>query len=151
MKNKIIVMLFIATACFGFVALSDQNSKQCIDLYVDFGSLNNGQKVIGCMPANQHTNAIDILNSAHIKIQGTDKYPTQIVCRVNGFPTIKTEPCKDMPPEKAYWAIIVKQKSNGLMSSKWGWAQTGINDVYLNPGESLGLVFTENGELKWPN
>lgn len=151
MKNKIVVVLLIAVAFFGFAALSNTNTHQCVDLYIDYGSLNNGEKVIGCIDINPHTNAVDVLSHANIKITGTEKYPTQIVCRVNGFPTAASESCKTMPPEKAYWAVIVKQHSNGIMASKWGWAQTGINDVYLNPGESLGLVFTENGELKWPN
>jgi hypothetical protein len=150
MKNKLFAFIFVITAFFGFMAVAGNDNKQCINVYVDYGSLNNGTKVIGCIDAVQHTAALDLLSRSNIKVDGTDKYGLQVVCRVNGLPGPKRESCSDMPPENAYWAVIIKQNKTGILSSKWGWAQTGIDKVYLNPGDSLGLVFTENGDIKWP-
>jgi hypothetical protein len=56
-----------------------------------------------------------------------------------------------MPPEKAFWAVIIKKKEViPPLSTEWGWAQKGINETYLSPGDSLGLVFSTNGEVRWP-
>ena len=57
-----------------------------------------------------------------------------------------------MPPEDAYWAFITKGRSSIINPwPQWGWAQKGVSEVYFNPGDSLGLVFTENGKVNWPN
>ena len=55
------------------------------------------------------------------------------------------EPCSDMPPEFAWWAVLVK-KHHG----NFEWAETGIAEVKLNPGESIALVFSPNGDTKFP-
>jgi hypothetical protein len=59
-----------------------------------------------------------------------------------------------MPPAEAYWAVYVKEYEPFPIpfntAGEWGWAQTGINEVFLNPGDSLGLVFIENGEVRYP-
>jgi hypothetical protein len=59
-----------------------------------------------------------------------------------------------MPPASSYWAILIKEHQVvpmpfGLMG-EWGWAQTGANEITLNPGDSIGLVFADNGEVTFP-
>jgi hypothetical protein len=36
------------------------------------------------------------------------------------------------------------------ISGAWGWAQTGINEVYLEPGDAIGLVFADEGDVRFP-
>jgi hypothetical protein len=50
-----------------------------------------------------------------------------------------------MPAAFAYWAVIVKK---GALP--WGWADTGIDQVKLETGDSLGLVFVDNENVKFP-
>lgn len=148
--NKVTAALIIGAVAFvGYNAVGTQTKSNCVSVHVDFGSLDSNKIVESCVSATEHTNALKILEQANLKIAGTDKYGLQIVCRVNELPGPKKEKCESMPPENAYWAVIVK--NNESFNHKWGWAQTGISDVYLNPGDSLGLVFIENEEMRWPN
>jgi hypothetical protein len=50
-----------------------------------------------------------------------------------------------MPAAFAYWAVLVK---DGVLP--WGWASTGIDQVTLEAGDSLGLVFFENDNQRFP-
>ena len=138
---------------FGGINLYSSNaSSDCIVLYVDFGPLDNDNKVSKCLPASGNTTAGDILRDGNIAIEGTGKYGLQVVCRVNSLPSKETESCEIMPSEKAYWAIIVKENFSLInLFPKWGWAQVGVADLKLNPGDSLGLVFVKDGELRWPD
>jgi hypothetical protein len=76
---------------------------------------------------------------------GTDKYGDQIVCLVNGLP--EKANCSDMPPQDAYWAILVRRPG---VISEWGWADKGISDLEVKAGDSLALTFTVNNEVRWP-
>jgi hypothetical protein len=53
-----------------------------------------------------------------------------------------------MPSEKAYWAIL--EKRDNLVFESYAWAQVGINELILSPGDSLALVFATNGEVRFP-
>ena len=74
------------------------------------------------------------------------------MCRVNGLPDEKAEPCETMPPAEAYWAIIIKEKQRvPLPINEWGWGQLAVDQQALNQGDSIGLVWTgPTGELKFP-
>ena len=152
MKNRLIIVAVLTFIFGGVYSYSSNASPDCVDLYVDFGPLDDGNKVSKCLPASSNTSAGDILRDGKIAIEGTDKYGLLVVCRVNGLPTKETESCEIMPSEKAYWAIIIKEKFSPInLFPKWGWAQVGVADLKLNPGDSLGLVFVKDGELKWPD
>jgi hypothetical protein len=82
------------------------------------------------------------------------EYGEAILCRLNNLPGDEAESCETMPPAEAYWAVLIKEHQAvpiplGITGA-WGWAQTGIDGVYLNPGDSLGLVFADNGEVRFP-
>lgn len=119
----------------------------CINIYVDGGVGSTSQ----CIQAAGEVNALELLKSADYKIEGTLKYGNAVVCRVNGRPDAELESCEDMPPENAYWAILIKEYSPIPLLKDWGWAQTGINEVSLSKGDALGLVWVVNGELAWPS
>jgi len=141
MKQRLITsFLVIVLAFFGlsYVTKSDTN---CVNLYVDFGLLNAETKVEQC---------IEVSTETGYTTEGTQKYGDAVVCRLNGLPDKSVETCEVMPPENAFWAVIVKEKKLLPFFNDWGWAQTGINDVTLSSGDSLGLVFSTNGDLKWP-
>ena len=136
-----------------FIAVAVEKPKDnCINLYVDYGVLDNQTKLEKCVEASNNTVALDILKKANLKIEGTNKYGLGVVCRVNGLPDEKAESCETMPPAEAYWAIIIKEKKIiPFPKSEWGWGQLAIDQQYLNSGDSVGLVWTgPKGELKFP-
>lgn len=150
MKNKLFILLLVVSGIWGFSSLSVED--KCVNVYVDFGSLNNNKKIIECIDTEKEMLALDLFNKSGLQLEGTNKYGLQVVCRVNNLPDRKQESCDVMPPENAYWAFIVKEKRSAVnMFPKWGWAQRGVSEVYFKPGDSLGLVFSENGDLSWPD
>jgi len=149
MKSKIVLSLIIIVGALGFTSLS--NDSECVNVYVDYASLNKDKKVISCIPADK-AYAIDILRDGGIRVEGTDRYGLDVVCRVEELPGPEIEDCKNMPAENAYWAIIVKEKFSLInLFPRWGWAQLGVSDLELDAGDSLGLVFVKDGELRWPD
>jgi hypothetical protein len=101
MKSKLSVLFVFVLILGGIYAVKP---AECVNLYIDFGD----KKVSQCITAGNNTTAYDILDDAKIKVEGTNKYGLQVICRVNGFPSREVEPCDTMPSEKAYWAIIVR-------------------------------------------
>ena len=130
-----------------FVGFSVTQSKDCITVYVDYGIFDK-PAFDKCLPATSDTNALELLKSNNFSLQGTEKYGEAVVCRLNGLPTEKYETCKEMPSAKAYWAIL--EKKDNLVFEDYAWAQVGINELILSPGDSLALVFATNGEVKFP-
>jgi len=150
MKNKLILSFLVIGLFYvglSFVSKSDNN---CVNLYVDFGSLNAETKVEKCIEVSAETNALELLKMSGYTTEGTQKYGDAVICRLNDLPNQTVESCEVMPPEDAYWAVIVKEKKLLPFFNEWGWAQTGINEISLSEGDSLGLVFSTNGDLKWP-
>jgi hypothetical protein len=61
------------------------------------------------------------------------------------------ESCETMPPENAYWALIVKEKQKvPFPTNEWGWGQLAVDQQLLNPGDSIGLVWANNGKVIFP-
>jgi hypothetical protein len=165
-KKTVAISLGIAAiaSCLWAWGSASAESK-CVNVYVDYGVLKNNSKVTECVPVSQKTNALSVIEDAGLALEGTDKYGSQIVCRVDNLPSpvkpigIKghedyVEYCLDMPAEYAYWAVLIKRAADPLnpvkLDSKWGWAQTGVSEVELNPGDSIGLVFADNENVRFP-
>ena len=150
-KTALVSSVFLIAGMFGVVA--HNVNADCIEVYVDFGPL-GGSKISECVPATGELSAFEVLNTAGFSLEGTQEYGDAVICRVNSLPDAKVESCESMPPESAYWAILVKEHEIVPMpfgiSGKWGWAQTGANEITLNPGDSIGLVFADNGEVTFP-
>ena len=153
MKKSAVVALAVSLGLGGLYVVQEQ-SKDCVTLYVDYGPLGNGTQSTSCIPVSSKTNALDLLADAGLIIEGTQKYGNAIVCRINNRPDATTESCQEMPPAEAYWAVLVKEHEILPIpfntAGEWGWAQTGINEVYLEPGDAIGLVFADNGEVRFP-
>lgn len=150
--KKILMIIVTAALVVGGFSIINKLDDSCINLYVDYGQLDGGTKLTKCIDASTKTIALDVLKKANLEIEGTKKYGLGVVCRVNNLPDEKAESCEIMPPEKAYWALIIKEKQTIPFPRKeWGWGQLAIDQQYLNPGDSLGLVWTgPNGELRFP-
>ena len=150
MKRTLISLAIIVLAFVGLQGINKTDSS-CINLYVDYGSLENKTKLTKCIESSNKIIALDVLRKANLEIEGTKKYGLGVVCRVNGLPNSKVESCEEMPPANAYWAIIVKEKQVIPFPRKeWGWGQLAIDQQYLNPGDSIGLVWADNGKAVFP-
>jgi len=149
--KKILTLVVTAGLVFGGYSILNQSSDNCVNLYVDYGPLDNGTKITKCIEASDNTVALDILKRANLKIEGTKKYGLGVVCRVNELPDQTMESCETMPPAKAYWAIIIKEKQKlPFPISEWGWGQLAIDQQLVSPGDSIGLVFADNGNVIFP-
>lgn len=152
--KKVVVGLVAIGLVLGGASVVQQSQADCVNLYIDYGPLNNGAKVETCLPVTGEVNALDFLASANLVTEGTQQYGEAVLCRLNGFPDASQESCEGMPPAEAYWAVIIKERQllplPFSFGNEWGWAQTGINEVYLNAGDSIGFVFADNGEVRFP-
>ncbi|MFE5836595.1 hypothetical protein [Arthrobacter sp. NPDC056493] len=103
-----------------------------------------------CVPVDGPTLASKVLDEAKVKTEGTDAYPKELVCRVNGVPAADLdivhkdgtyrEECKKMPAAFAYWSLWVKPASGA-----WAYAQEGLATLKVSPGQSLELLYTVDG------
>lgn len=151
MIQKILMSIVIITLTFFGLPLITNEDSKCINLYIDYGSLNNNTKSNQCVESSTEIIALDLLKQAGLTIEGTKRWGDAVVCRVNNLPNATIEACDGMPSEKAYWAIIIKEKQFLPFPTKeWGWGQLAINEQYLNPGDSIGLVFADNGKVRFP-
>jgi hypothetical protein len=153
MKKTAAVILSVGLVLGGVYVLQNQNAD-CVTLYVDYGPLGSGTQSTLCIPVSGKTNALDLLADAGLTIEGTREYGNAVVCRINNLPDSVVESCEEMPPAEAYWAVLVKEHEILPIpfntAGEWGWAQTGINEVYLEPGDAIGLVFANDGEVRFP-
>jgi len=134
-------------------ASSSAAAEPCagVKVIVDSGALKQAAADTSvCVPADGPTLASKVLDEAKVKTEGTDQYPKELVCRVNGVPaadfsiahkggTYKEE-CKKTPASFAYWALWVKPASGA-----WGYALEGLATLKVSPGQSLELLFTVDG------
>jgi hypothetical protein len=104
-----------------------------VTLRVEFGDL-GAEPVDACAPAGV---AADALASAGITTEGTADYGDQVVCRVDGQPSVEDESCATLPAD-AYWALWIKTASD----AEWEYAQEGVATQPVEAGQSLGLVYT---------
>lgn len=130
-----------------------------VRVVVNYGLLGSSGKssdVVACARTASKITIGDALAAVDISTEGTSKYGDQVVCRVNNLPAADTafsvpghdpytESCSTMAPEFAYWALWVKK---GLAA--WAYATEGASTALVNPGDSVGLVFTTGGATPTP-
>ncbi len=86
----------------------------------------------------------DLLVESGVSLEGTDRYPTGFVCRLDGWPTEAAEACDETPSyADGHWAYYVTSKdiSHGWLLSGQG-ASTHVVDCggfegwkWVGPGE----------------
>ena len=131
-----------------------------VSVVVDFGAL-DAPEITDCVDTATATagtiTASTVLATAGVETEGTVEWGDQVVCRVGGRPaadeTIKvagetpfTETCASMPAAAAYWALWVKPTAD----AEWEYAQEGLGSLELEPGQSVGLIFTTGTETPTP-
>jgi len=165
-KKFLPAILVIALVIAGVSFWSSKSAGTCVNVTIDYGVLDSqNQNYEKCLPASGDVTALDLMNEANFKIDGTEKYGNQIVCRLNNLPKPNQpigvkghedyiEACKDMPAEFAYWAVFEKRKqaipNPADLNTKWTYAQVGVSELTLKAGDSLAFVFTDNGNVKYP-
>lgn len=130
-----------------------------VRVVVETGDLavEDGPAGVTCIDTTEAIAASDALTEAGLTTEGTDQYGDQVVCRVNGVPAEDFaltaedgseyfETCASMPAAFAYWSLWV-QPAGG----EWAYAEEGLSTLQLEPGESLELLFTLNGEPAAPS
>jgi hypothetical protein len=109
-----------------------------------------------CIETDAAIPASDALDQAGVTTEGTDEYGDQVVCRVNGVPAEDFaltaedgsdyfETCEAMPAAFAYWSLWVQPEGG-----EWEYAQEGLSTLQLEPGQSIALQFSLNGEPASP-
>ena len=139
-------------------ASSNAASEPCagVKVIVNSGSLKQAAADASvCVAVDGPTPASKVLDEAKVKTEGTAEYPNDLVCRVNGVPAADLdithkggtyrEECSKMPAAFAYWALWVKPATGD-----WAYAQEGLATLQVNPGESLELLYTVDGEPAAP-
>ncbi|MEU1971157.1 hypothetical protein ABZ477_05865 [Microbacterium sp. NPDC019599] len=110
-----------------------------------------------CIQTDDAIAASDALDQADVTTEGTVDYGDQVVCRVNGVPAEDValpqpdgsdyfEACEGMPAAFAYWSLWVQPEGG-----EWEYAQEGLSTLQLQPGESLALLFSLNGDPGAPS
>lgn len=127
-----------------------------VSVFVNFSG--EGQNIAKCVTFSGETELTKtILEAASVITEGTLTYGDQVVCRVNGVPSVEVplevegndphlETCQDMPPAFAYWALWVKKSG----SSDWEYATEGVGSLQLSAGDSVGLAFSLAGQTPTP-
>lgn len=126
-----------------------------ITVAVDASALEEDSKA-WCIDTDETLAAADALTLVGVETEGTEEYGDQVVCRVNGVPAEDQaitsddgseyfETCESMPAAFAYWSLWIKPAGG-----EWGYAEEGLSTLELEPGESLELLFTLNGEPAAP-
>ena len=127
-----------------------------VTVAVDASVLEDGDSKVWCIGTDETLAATDALTLVGVETEGTEEYGDQVVCRVNGVPAEDVaipaedgsdyfETCASMPAAFAYWSLWTKPEGE-----EWAYAQEGLSTLQLEPGDSLELLFTLNGEPAAP-
>ncbi|GIJ69504.1 hypothetical protein Voc01_044210 [Virgisporangium ochraceum] len=108
-----------------------------VTVVVDFNDLGGGV-VVRCAPGDQAT-GLSALKNAGFTIAGTTRWGEGFVCRIEGRPTVATEPCRDTPPASAYWSYW--HASNG---GSWTYSDKGVQNRRPPAGSFEGWSFSTN-------
>ncbi|TFB69550.1 hypothetical protein E3O06_14505 [Cryobacterium glaciale] len=147
-----------ASAAATATAEADAAAGNCagVTVVVDFGTL-DADTVTECVDATEPIAASQTLATTGVTTEGSVEYGDQIVCRVNERPAADetvvvegeesfTETCASMPPAYAYWALWVKAAPD----ADWDYAMEGLGTLEVEPGQSVGLVYTTGIETPTP-
>lgn len=102
-----------------------------VSVVVDFG----GRIKTGCA-AGDPASAWAALQASGFWVEGTQRFPTTFVCRVDGFPAPAQEACIQTPPASAYWALW-----SAPAGGSWSYSTQGAATLNPAPGTAIGLAF----------
>ncbi|MEW2378605.1 hypothetical protein AB0883_21250 [Micromonospora sp. NPDC047812] len=105
-----------------------------VTVVVDFAALGGGVQV-ACAPGDPAT-GVAALQGAGFTVTGTQRWGLAFVCRINGKPTVATDPCVNTPPATAYWSYW--HASSG---GAWSYSTSGASSYNPAPGTVEGWSF----------
>ncbi|WP_405059552.1 hypothetical protein OG474_43435 [Kribbella sp. NBC_01505] len=108
-----------------------------VTVVVDYQGLGQPTE-IRCAQGDQAT-GLAALENAGFVVTGTDRWGKAFICRINGWPTAATEPCKNTPPANAYWSYW--HAPNG---GSWTYSQSGASARKPPLGSFEGWSFSQN-------
>ena len=166
--RKFFSAIFVAVLLVGGTSLwSTQTRANCVNVLIDYGSLDSSNTDFEkCLPVTGEITALELMQNANFKLEGTNKYGNNVVCRLNNLPKPNQaigvkghedyiEECKEMPAAFAYWAVLEKRwqiiPNPFDLNGKWAWAQVGVAELAMKPGDGLAFVFVTNGDVKFPD
>lgn len=95
-----------------------------VTVVIDFRELGGGT-LVRCARGS-HDTGLAALKAAGIDVTGTNRWGESFVCRLQGKPGPRSEPCVDTPPASAYWSYW--HSPNG---GRWTYSQRGV--TYRTP------------------
>ena len=166
--RKFFSAIFVAVLVVGGTSLwSTQTRANCVNVLIDYGSLDSSNADFEkCLPVTGEITALELMQNANFKLEGTNKYGNNVVCRLNNLPKPNQaigvkghedyiEECKEMPAAFAYWAVLEKRwqiiPNPFDLNGKWAWAQVGVAELAMKQGDGLAFVFVTNGDVKFPD
>jgi len=116
-----------------------------VTLVIDFGTKTKRPPKVYCATHYGDVstdNGWNIFVAAHRKVQGTANYPTGFVCRIDGFPSVRTENCRDTPSASAgHWSYF---KATG--AAGWAYSHVGAAQDSVTCGNWIGWRFVNADE-----
>jgi hypothetical protein len=73
MKKTLLFIITSVLVISGFLFINKKDND-CVNLYIDYGMLDNKTKLTKCIDVPSKIFALDFLNKANIEIEGTNKY-----------------------------------------------------------------------------
>jgi hypothetical protein len=123
----------VVLAPSAFAAACDSTSTG-VTVVVDFGVLGGGVNV-RCADGDPGDGVV-ALRGAGFNVAGTNRWGDAFVCRINGLPTVATDPCVDTPPTSAYWSYW-----HASRGGSWRYSSSGAREYNPAVGTVEGWSF----------
>lgn len=81
--------------------------------------------------------ALEALHTAGYRTEGTTRYGSAVLCRVDGFPAPEDESCVDMPAASRFWSVHHAMDGD----DDWTLARESVSSLVVEPGDWLGFSF----------
>lgn len=112
-------------------------TRQGTTLIVDFGTESKLEPIQKCVDS-QGASGWQVLQNAGLQVSGTAEYPDAFVCRINGWPSQKTEDCAGTPGlTGGSWVYFYSKPGSA------GWLRSPVGAATRKPlcGEVEGWLF----------
>lgn len=122
--------------------LDGQCAGAGISVVVDFGKERANKTIEKCVQ-NYEGNSWNLLAVAGFEVEGTEKYPTAFLCRINQVPDKKTEKCISTPGTlNGSWAYFIADAE----SQTWSYSEYGAATHMAKCGSAEGWRFLQPDE-----
>ncbi|MBJ7507301.1 MAG: hypothetical protein JHC72_07875, partial [Candidatus Nanopelagicus sp.] len=86
--RKFFSAIFVVVLVISGVTLwSTQTRANCVNVLIDYGSLDSSNADFEkCLTVTGEITALELMQNANFKLEGTNKYGNNVVCRLNNLP-----------------------------------------------------------------